>query len=379
MAEWPGFRGPERNGIIHDVNIETDWETTPPVELWRRQVGTGCSSFAVQGNYFFTQEQRENLEMVTCYNLSTGEPVWIHKDEVRFYDQHAGAGPRATPTLKNGKVFTLGATGILNVLQMENGSVLWSSNIARETGAEDSGWGFTSSPLVTENLIIAAVAGNLIACEINSGKTVWTYADGTDSYSSAHLYSIDDEQHIIFMNGHGATGINLKDGNPIWDHSWPCETRILQPVLVDNQEILMNSGQKKGIRKIKIEKQAASWKCTELWTSNRIRPDFNDFVVHKNHLFGFDGPNLACIELEKGQRKWRGSRYGGQLVLLADQDLLIVLSEKGEVALVEANPDEFIELSKIKAIEGKTWNHPVLVDNTLLVRNTKEMVAYRLN
>jgi hypothetical protein len=110
-----------------------------------------------------------------------------------------------------------------------------------------------------------------------------------------------------------------------------------------------------------------------------LKPSFNDSVVHHGYMFGFDGSILACIDVKDGTRKWKGGRYGqGQLVLLRDQDLLLVISEEGELALVKATPDQFTELARFPAIEGKTWNHPVLVGDRLLVRNGNEMVAFRL-
>jgi hypothetical protein len=133
------------------------------------------------------------------------------------------------------------------------------------------------------------------------------------------------------------------------------------------------------MRRIAVAHGPGGWTVAERWTSAGLKPYFNDFVVHNGYAFGFDGSILACIDLKDGKRKWKGGRYGnGQLVVLPDQDVLLVLSEEGELALVAAAPDQFKELARFPAIEGKTWNHPVLVGDRLLVRNGQEMAAFRL-
>ena len=377
-AEWPGFRGPRRDGIVRGVRIKTDWSGSPPVQLWRRQVGPGWSSFAVSGDLLYTQEQRGNNEVVACYKATNGQPVWTHRDAARFFESNGGAGPRATPTLWNGRVYTFGATGILNALNASNGAVVWSRNAAADTGTEVPTWGFASSPLAVTDVVIVAAAGQLVAYDLTTGSRRWLGPAGSGSYSSPHLLTIDGVKQILLMSEAGATGVALADGKRLWEHPWPGNA-IVQPALTADGDVLISS-QGSGTRRIAVAHGPGGWTVEARWTSKGLKPYFNDFVVHKSHAFGFDGRILACIDLEDGRRKWKGGRYGnGQLVLLSDQDLLLVLGEEGELALVGATPDQFTELARFKAIEGKTWNHPVLVRDVLLVRNDHEMVAFRLS
>jgi outer membrane protein assembly factor BamB len=377
-VEWPGFRGPNRDGVIRGAQIDTDWSKSPPVELWRRPIGPGWSSFAVRGNFVYTQEQRGDDEVVACYNATTGEPLWIHRDAARFFESNAGAGPRATPTLSRGRVYTFGATGIVNALDAGDGSLIWSRNAASDTGTKIPDWGFASSPLVVGDVVIVAAAGQLVAYDIATGDRRWSGPAG-EGYSSPHIVTIHGVAQILLMSGAGVTSVAPADGKLLWQHSWKGGP-IVQPAVTADGDVLISASAGSGTRRIAVAHGPGGWTTKERWTSLGLKPYFNDFVVHQGHAFGFDGRILACIDLEDGTRKWKGGRYGnGQLVLLADQDLLLVLSEEGELALVSATSDKFMEIARFKAIEGKTWNHPVLVGDVLLVRNGEEMAAFRLS
>jgi len=380
-AEWPGFRGPGRDSIIRGVRIETDWTKSPPAVIWRRPIGPGWSSFAVRGDLLYTQEQRGDDEDVSCYRVSTGEPVWRHRDAVRFYESNGGAGPRGTPTLSHGRVYTLGATGVLNALDAATGAVVWSRNAASDTHRKIPDWGISSSPLVVDDIVVVAVSGTLAAYDLATGKARWTGPQHGGSYSSPQLATIDGVTQILLLSAPGAVSVSPADGTQLWEHTWEGGA-IVQPALTADGGVLINAMSMMGgmaTRRLTVAHRAGGWTVEERWTSNGLKPYYNDFVVHKGHAYGFDGNILACIDLEDGKRKWKGGRFGnGQLVLLADQDLLLVSSEDGELALVSATPDKFTELERFPALDAKTWNHPVLVGDVLLVRNGEEMAAFRL-
>ena len=376
---WSGFRGPQRDSVVHGVKIKTDWAATPPVQLWRREIGPAWSSFAVQDGRLYTQEQRGEEEIVACHDLSTGKPLWKHSDRARFYESNGGPGPRATPAISNGRVYAQGATGIVNALDAATGAVVWTRNSVTDTGAKVPGWGIAGSPLVVNDLVIVAASGSLAAYDLATGNPRWLVPSTGGGYSSPQLVTINGVQQVVLLNSNGAMSVSLADGKPLWEHKWE-GVPIVQPGVAPNGDLLVSVSDSSGLRRLAVAQGSNGWTAQERWTSEDIYPWFNDFVVHKGHAFGFNGSSLVCVGLDDGKLKWKGKRYGyGQLILLPDQDLLLIISEQGELALAKATPDQFTELAHFPAVEGKTWNHPVLVGNLLLVRNDHEMVAFRLS
>lgn len=380
-AAWPGFRGPRRDGVARSpegLRFVTDWTVAPPEELWRRDVGPGWGSFAVGGDLLYTQEQRGEEEVVACYRLSTGEPVWRHGDPVRFWESNGGPGPRATPTLDGDLVFTLGATGRVNALRALDGTPVWSADAAADTGTETPTWGYSGSPLVDGDRVLVAASGRLVAYQRDTGERLWTGPEGGEGYSSPQLVTLGGTRQVLQLSGDGLVSLDPATGSVHWRHDWQGYP-IVQPALTPDGDVLLAVSDRSGLRRLSVEPGADGWTATERWSSIRLKPYFDDFVVHVDHAYGFDGRILAAIDLATGERAWKGGRYGnGQMILLPAQDLLLVLSEDGELALVSATPDAYEELALVPALDGRTWNHPVLVGDRLLVRNGREMAAYRL-
>jgi len=389
VAAWPGFRGAARDSVLTGVTVDPDWSASPPTEIWRRPVGPGWGSFMLVGNRLCTQEQREEDEVVICYDAATGDPIWSYAYAARFWEALGGAGPRATPTYHEGRLYTLGATGILNCLDAFGGEPVWTRNIAKDSGAPIPDWGFASSPLVVDDLVIVHAAGApegraVVAYDLATGEPRWFGQAGGPSYSSPHLTTIDGVRQIVMLTGDGAFGLVVESGDLLWKHDWPMGgggSRVVQPVILDDGGILIGTSFGVGTRRITPSMDASeSWTVQEGWTSRGLKPYYNDLVVHNGAAYGFDGNILAAIDLESGERVWKGGRYGnGQLLLLPDQDLLLVLSEKGELALVTASTAGFKEIARVKVLEGKTWNHPIVVDGVAYLRNAEEAAAFQLD
>jgi outer membrane protein assembly factor BamB len=257
---------------------------------------------------------------------------------------------------------------------------VWSRNAASDTKVEIPMWGFSSSPLVIGDVVIVATGGALGGYDSATGTPRWVGKNNGFSYSSPHLVTIDGASQVLLLSG-TATSVAPADGTVLWQHTWDGGA-IAQPAVIADGDILINSiafTGGNGIRRLAVKNWRSKWSVEERWTSSALKPFFNDFVIHEGHAFGFDGNILASVDLTDGTRKWKGGRYGsGQLILLADQNLLLVISEEGELVLVSATPDKFTEIARAPGIEGKTWNHPVLVGDVLLVRNGEEMAAFRL-
>ncbi len=382
--EWPGFRGRDGLSQQHGEEIAVDWTANPPEEIWRRPVGPGWSSFVVAGGLLFTQEQHGQQETVVCYSAKSGKEIWKQQIESRFFDPMGGPGPRATPTLAAGGLFATGANGQLQRLDPRTGEMVWMKDLQTIAGRLPPTWGFSASPLVTGSLVIvhAGGAGDLgtLAFDAETGDLVWSTAAGDHSYSTAQLGTIDGKQYVLMLTNTGLDILDPVTGESRLEYEWPLMGyRALQPQVIDGNSILIPTGPGMGTRRIRITSSESGLTAEEEWTSLQMRPDYNDFVIHENHAYGFDGAIFTCLDLATGQRKWKGGRYGkGQVLLLADSGHLLVATEKGDVVLLPADPSGHRELTRFNAIEGRTWNHPVVVGDRLYIRNSEEAACYRL-
>ncbi|MDB6039933.1 MAG: hypothetical protein JWM99_3774 [Verrucomicrobiales bacterium] len=393
--EWPGFRGPDRAAHTGGLQIATNWADHPPEPLWRISVGPAWSSFAVAGQRLFTQEQRGPMETVVCYDASTGQELWKQEIKARFDDPLGGPGPRATPTLANEGLYVTGASGACLRLNPATGKVIWKQDLTAMPGRKLPMWGFAASPLVTKDLVIVYAGGSgdksLIALDASSGAPRWSAAAGTDSYASPQLSTIAGEELILMLSNDGLLLADPVTGRERLNYAWKfAQYRALQPNVVGNDTILLPTGMNTGTRAIRISKaddkspsrdqMKDKLTAEELWTSRNLKPDFTDLITFHGYAYGNDAGIWTCIDLKTGERKWKGGRYGkGQALLLENSGLILIAAESGQVVLVPADPNEYREVASFKALEGKTWNHPVVVGDRLYVRNAQEAAAFRLS
>jgi outer membrane protein assembly factor BamB len=390
-SDWPEFRGPKRDGHLRHVSFQTDWTAQPPKQLWGRRVGPGWSSFAVVAERAFTQEQRGEAEAVVCIELATGNEIWSHEDATRFYDVVAGAGPRATPTFHGGKVYAQGGSGKVNCLDAATGKLIWSRDVT-EDGKPDAKaeklkpplWGYASSPLVVGGVVVVFAGGkegkSVLAYDAESGELKWSAGKGTHSYSSPQLFTGGGQPQVLMVSERGLEAFDPDSGKLLWEHDWNLKDmfRVCQPHVIGESQVLVGTPMAE-TRLLSLAKDGETWSAKEEWTSKDLKPYYNDFVRLGDHLYGFDSDILVCIDLASGKKKWKKGRYGhGQALLLGEAGQMLVISDQGEVVLTEVSPQGLKEIAKFKALNGKTWNHPVIAGGKLLVRNGEEMACFEL-
>ena len=378
-GDWTEFRGPQRDGAARGIRIATDWKAAPPEKIWRHLVGPGWSSMIVVDGFLVTQEQRLESEAVVCYDAETGKEVWAYEYPARFEEGVSGPGPRATPTFHAGRIYALGAKGTLACLEAASGKPVWSVELAKEFPM----WGLSASPIVVDGKVIVFVGGpkarGTVALDAATGKEVWAREGGKESYSSAHLVSIRGTPQILIHDNKRLAALSVADGAVLWERAGESENIIpmTQPHPLEAGLLLVSSGQDLAL--LEICEEGTKWIAKEKWTTKKFQATFNDLVIHDGHAYGLDNGILGCVDLKTGERVWKKGRYGlGQVLLLADQGALLILSETGELALVDAKPQEPADPVRIAALKGKTWNHPAIVNDRLHVRNAIEMACYRL-
>jgi len=381
-ADYPQFLGAHRDGTVPDARLSRDWTRRAPREIWRRPVGAGWSGFAVAGSHAVTQEQRGDDEVVACYDRATGEPVWTFAARARHEDPLGGLGPRATPTIADGRVHALGATGLLHALDLVTGAPLWTVDVLADSGAPPPQYGLSGSPLVTGGLVIVLAGGgagkSLAAYDAGTGARAWSGGDDRAAYSSPVAATIGGIEQIVVLTQSHLAGHAAATGARLWAFPWPDGTeKVSQPVVLAPDRVFVSTGYGVGGKLVDIVARGAAQEAVLAWESGGLKAKFTNVVHRDGYLYGLDDGRLACIDVVTGARRWKGGRYGhGQTILAGD--LLLIQAETGEVGLVEAAPEAYRELGRVRALRGKTWNHPALAGAHLVVRNDVEAACYEL-
>ena len=401
----PAFRGRRRDGIFPGPVLNADWQTEPPRELWRTSVGEGYASMSLVGDRLVTLEQRGQNEAVTCYHAGTGQLRWLTEYPARFYEAMGGLGPRSTPTIDEGQVFVMGATGIVTCLDLYSGQIVWKRSLLEELGNPNITWGMSSSPLVLGDQVIVNPGGpqgnGLMSLDRHTGQTIWQGAGLTQfgkvggqnlaGYSSPMLMEVDGIEQIVIFDGHGLSGHDPLSGTQWWhfQHTNDAGVNVAQPILLEGgKEFLISASYGMGSALVRVQKTATStegepekltWTAERVWhDATLMRCKFTNPVLHEGFVYGLDEGILSCIDPRTGTRKWKNGRYRHGQVLLTNGQLLII-SEAGDLALVEARPDRFSELASMPALpKSRVWNQHTLVNGIVYVRDDNHMAAYDL-
>jgi len=382
-GDWPDFRGRNRDGRYLETPIRTNWPAEGLPRLWRQPIGLGYASFVVAEGRAFTIEQRRRQEVVAAYDVETGRELWAHAWEGEFVEGLGGDGPRATPTYHDGRIYALGALGELRCLNAGTGALVWRRNILTENGAPNLPWGMSAAPLVVDDSVIVLPGGpagrSVVAYNKITGEPVWGALDDQQAYTSPMLVTLAGARQILVVSASRAMGLTTDGGRLLWEHPWSTNMGIsvAQPLLLGGDRVFLSAGYGHGAAVIEVSRSGDRFAARMVWENLRMKNKFTSSVLHQGQIYGLDESILACVDAATGDLKWKAGRYGyGQIVLAGDH--LVVLTEDGQLALVRATPERHDEIAKFQAIEGKTWNHPVIADGRLLVRNLREMAAFDL-
>lgn len=394
--DFPQLLGPNRNGRLAGPSLRTDWKANPPEPLWRQPIGAGWSGFVAVNGFAVTLEQRGEDELTTCYHLETGDLGWVHAERTRHSTVMGGVGPRSTPTIHQGKVYTLGATGILLCLDGATGEPVWQQNllarrkVSPEEDAKAVAWGRSNSPLIVDDLLVVPEGGSqtgekasLVAFNKETGELVWEAGDRRVSYSSPVLVTLAGIRQIVSVNEGNVSAHDPLTGTVLWQFDWPGQSNtdatVSNPQIIDESRLLLSKHYGKGCVGLELTKaEDGAIQVTEVWNAPRLlKTKFTNAFVYDGHAYGLSDGILECVDVRTGRRRWKKGRYG-QGQILGVGNVILVQAEFGEVAMVDATPNKFVERARFQAIDGQTWNNLCLYGDLLLVRNSQEAACYRL-
>jgi outer membrane protein assembly factor BamB len=400
--DYPQFLGPGRSLYVLNRSLASDWSSNPPKQKWKTKIGAGWSAFSAANGYAVTQEQRGDEELVTCYEIETGKVVWTNSLAARHETTMGYIGPRATPTIFRGDVYTLGATGVLQRIEGATGKTIWKKNLLEEAGSdlaretESIAWGRSGSPLVAQDLVIVAMGGpkngpkaSLAAYDLETGEQKWRGGERQASYASPKYAEVCGVPMILSVNEDSVSGHDVATGKQLWEHDWPGsstgDANCSQPIVINSDIVMVSKGYGQGAMALQLrrsDKESGAFKVEKLWDNNRaLRTKFTNVAVDEDFAYGLSDGLLQCVNGRTGDIEWKARKRFGNGQVLGVDGLLLVQSEDGEITLVSLNAERYQVLGSFQGLDsnsGACWNNMCLYGNLLLLRNAQQAACWEL-
>jgi outer membrane protein assembly factor BamB len=365
-ADWPQFRGPNRDGI----STETGWfkAGTTARTVWEGSVGVGYSAVAIRGNRLYTMGNRRGQDVVHCLDAGTGKGIWEYAYPCPMASY---PGPRCTPTIEGDCVYTISREGLILCLDAEKGGLRWQRALVDEPGLKAPQWGVAGSPLVVGDLVVVNAGARGLALDKGTGKVKWASAPEGGGYSSPVLFKQAGSNVVLIFAAKAVVAVDAATGKELWSHPWSTKYDInAADPLVMGDRVLVTSGYGRGMALLHVT--GSGYKVE--WESKHLSCQFSSPVLFGGSLYGVNGNvgkgQVRCVDPATGELRWSHEESGFGSLMLADGKL-IVLNEKGQLSIAEANPEGYRELWSWKVLDGVCWTMPTLCNGLIYCRNDK--------
>lgn len=376
--DWPYFLGQDLNGISTETNISKNWSKKPPKKVWEVKIGDGYSGITVVDGLVYTAYGKNREEY--CVAIKDGKVAWSKVIGPYFYS-NIGSGPRATPTIHDGRLYIVGAYGDFHCLDAKTGKTIWNYNILRKFKAQNLKWGMCSSPLIYKNMLLYNVGGtngnSVVAVDQKTGKEIWSCGSDIASYASPTIATLCGETQAIFFTGKGLFSVEPNSGKQLWRFDWPVYKNAATPLCRDNYVFLSSSYGAGAGALLKIGKKNNNYSVKLVWKNRRFKNHYTTSILWKNHIYGFHNRLFACISFNNGENAWTQRGFEKGLLVATNDGHAFVLGQRGNLALVKLDPKKYIQLGSFQPF-AKTTNClvvPTLANGMLYIRDNKRLIC----
>lgn len=382
-ADWPQWRGANRDGKSSETGLLTEWPAAGPPLAWKAGgAGTGFSSMSVAGGRLYTVGARGGTEYVHAFDVATGKKLWEVANGSEFSNDR-GNGPRGTPTIEAGRLYVLGASGDLTALDAAKGTRIWSVNVLREFGGSNPRWGLSESPLIVGDRLFVNAGGpnaSIVAFNKHDGKMIWKSQSDGAGYSSAVLQRVGPTDQAVFFTASRAVGVDISNGRLLWEYPRVANrvANIATPVVRDNF-VFLSSDYGTGAALLKLDAAGGGVSATEVYFTQEMRNHHSSSILVGEHLYGFSSAILTSLRFADGVTAWKDRSVGKGSLAFADGHLYL-FSEGGVIGLAEATPTGYREKGRFSIEQAglPTWAHPVIAGGRLYIRDQDTVYAYNV-